>query len=550
MRSALGLFLCGAAACYTGVDHDPASLGSVGSGDAGENGSEEGGGESGDPADPAEVPTFATRSGLRRLSVTEYDNAVRDLVGDDARAGATYLPEDALTPFDNDYRTQEPSEALVLAAEKLAIDAAQRLLADPQRLDALVGCDAIDPECLRAFVVQIGRRAFRRPLEPVEVDAFASLHALGVEAGDGRVGAAAVVRAMLQDPNFLYRVEIGDPIDGAPGLVALNDWEIATRLSFFLWGTIPDDGLLDLAAEDGLSSADNVRAQAEAMLDDPRARETVARFHAMWLGYARFEGDGLLGAMRQESDALVQRVVFDEPQSWLSLLASTETFVTPELAEHYGLPEPDSPAGGWVEYGESGRGGILSHGTVLGLGAKFGDTSPTVRGVQLRARLFCMTVEIDPNLEVNVDDPPGVDQDACKWDRYAAHREVGVCAGCHKLVDDIGFGLENYDATGAFRSHDVGMPECEIAGDGEVVGVGAFNGPGELGRLLADVPAVQACAVRQLHRFVTGRSEPDDLDDAFLDELTAEQEQVELRALMVEIAASDAFRFRVVQEEE
>jgi hypothetical protein len=556
MRSALVFIICAATACYTGLDRDGASPlpgaddgGYDGAADGGDTGAETGG----DPGE-AEVPTLATHAGLRRLTVGEYDNALRDLLGDDARPGAEFLPEDALTPFDNDYMLQAPSEAFVLAAEKLATEAADRLLADPARLDALLGCTptgADDAACLREFVTAIGRRAFRRPLRPDEIDGFATLLELGVEADDFRVAAAAVVRAMLQDPNFLYRVEIGEPIEDAPEIVALDDWEVATRLSFFLWGTIPDDELLDLAQAEGLSTADDVRAQAEAMLADPRARESVDRFHALWLGYARFGGAGLGADMRVESSALVERVVFETQEPWLSLLTSTQTFVTPALAEHYGLPEP-ATAGGWVDYGESGRGGILSHGTVLALGAKFDDTSPTIRGLQLRERLFCQTIEVPEDLDVNTDDPPGVDPNDCKWERYAAHREVGACAGCHLLLDGVGFGLENYDASGAFRTTDPGKPECTIAGDGELAGVGTFNGPGELGRLLAEQSAVRDCAVRQLHRFVTGRSEPDELDEAFLDALDEEREQegeeLDLRTLMVDMAASEAFRFRVLEE--
>ena len=553
MRSVLAFIVLGATGCYSGVhDHEGGPGGAPGADDAGaDDGGDDGADAQG--ADRVEFPTLATHGGLRRLTVAEYDNALADLVGDTSSPAAEFLPEDALSPFDNDYLLQAPSEALVLGVEKLAIEAAERLLADPDRLDALVGCPPaeMDVDCFREFVARFGRRAFRRTLEAEEVDAFASLHALGVDAGDGRVAAAAVVRAMLQDPNFLYRVEIGEPVDGLPGTVKLGDFEIATRLSFFLWGTIPDDELLDLAQDDGLSTAAAVRERASDMVADPRARAAVARFHALWLGYSRLGSEGLAADMGRESDALVERVVFDDEMPWLSLFESTQTFVTPQLAVHYGLPVPDDPQGGWVDYGADGRGGILSHATLLALGAKFDDTSPTVRGLQLRERLFCETIEVPPDLPVNTDDPPGVDPDACKWDRYAAHREAGACAGCHALLDGLGFGLENYDSSGVFRTHDVGKPECEISGDGEVTGVGTFNGPAELGRLLVDVPAVETCAVRQLYRFAAGRTEPDDLDLAFLAALRSEvsDQAPHLQDLMVRIAASEAFRFRVIEEE-
>jgi hypothetical protein len=550
MRRGLAIIVGCVTGCYRGLD--PASDGATAPASGTADDGDEGSSESGSP-DDTESPTTATHAGLRRLTVVEYDNALRDLLGDDSRPASEFLPEDALRPFDNDYELQAPSEALVLGAEKLATDAANRLLADPGRLEALAGCAPAgvgDDECLRELIVRLGRKAFRRPLDVEELEALASVATLGVEADSWHVAAAAVVRVLLQDPNFLYRVEIGEPTDD-PAIVELDDWEIATRLSFFLWSSIPDDALLDLAEAGELSTQDDVRAQAEAMLLDPRARQGIARFHALWLGYSRLGGEGLAADMGVESSALVERVVFDDDAQWLSLLTSTETFVTPELAAHYGLPAPEAGLADWVDYGTSGRGGVLSHGSVLALGAKFADTSPTVRGVELRKRLFCQIVELPPDLEVNTDDPPGVDPAACKWDRYAAHREAGACAGCHALIDGIGFGLENYDASGAFRTHDDGKPECEIAGEGEIVGAGPFQGPAELGAVLAELPEVRTCAVEQLYRFVAGRSEPDELDREFLATLATAYEgrELHLTELMVDIAASDAFRFRVIEGE-
>ena len=552
MKRTLTFLLCGAAGCYNGLETDaeplpPAAEPDASGGDAGDSS-----GDDGEDVDDADLPTLVTRSGLRRLTVAEYDRALRDLIDDDSRPGAEFMPEDALLPFDNDYAEQSPSDTLVLAVEKLAIEAADRLLADSARLDALLGCDPSADGCLIDFIRDFGRRAFRRPLTDEEVAEFGTLSVLGAEAGDARVTAAAIVRTMLQDPNFIYRVEIGKPVEGTDDIVALSDWEMASRLSFFLWGTTPDDALLDVAADGGLSKASNVRDEAKRMVDDPRAREAVNRFHALWLGYSRFAIGGLAEDMTDESDALVQRVVFDDDAPWLSLLTSTTTFITPTLAEHYGLPEPDGPQG-WVDYGESGRGGILSHGTVLALGAKFDDTSPTVRGLQLRERLFCDVVEVPEDLEVDTDNPPGNgDPDACKWESYADHRNVALCAGCHAMLDGIGFGLENYDATGAFRLHDVGRPECDISGDGDMPGVGTFNGPGELGQLIAEQGQVRDCAVQQLVRYVSGRSELDELDEAFVDDLAERigDEPLHLRDLMVDIAASDAFRFRTLAEGE
>ncbi len=554
MRIALPLVVCALPACYSGVGlpsqgDDGAASAASSPGGSGDDGASDGGGDT-----STETPAAATHGGLRRLSVGEYDNAVRDLIGDASRPGAVFLPGDALTPFDNEYAQQTPSEALVAAAEKVAIEAGQRLLGEPAKLEELAGCvptGVEDADCLRGLITRLGRKAFRRPLTAEEVDEYASLLAKGVEAESWHVAAAAVVRGMLQDPNFLYRVEIGEPVPGNPEIVALTDWEIATRLSFFLWRTIPDDALLDLAEDGKLSNEDDVRAAATQMLLDERSREGMEQFHSLWLGFAGGGTEGIRADMVAETNALVRRVVFEEEASWLSLFTSTETFLTPALAEHYGLPAPEGDMPGWVEYGESGRGGLLSHGAVLAWGAKFGDTSPTTRGKEIRERLFCQPIPPPPPGQ-NTDDPPGGDEpDGCKIDHYAKYREGG-CGSCHSLMDGIGFGLENYGADGTWRANDVGKPECEITGDGEVAGVGAFNGPAGLGDLMLSNDGVRACALKQLYRYVSGRAEPDELDAPFLQRLSEMHngDELNLRALMLDIASSDEMRFRVLGEGE
>ncbi len=556
MRRGLYLVICAATGCYTGVrapqqDSDDSPTAGSDSSDSGSSG------DSGDAEGEVdeEAPLFATHGGLRRLTVAEFDNALRDLLLDDSRPGAEFLPADAMAPFDNDYVGQSPSETLIVGVEKLASEAAERLLADTTRLASLRPCTPTGPDdaaCLREFAGALGRRAFRRPLTALELDGYESLIDFGADGDDWNLAATAVVRAMLQDPNFLYRVEVGEPVDGADDLVKLTDWEMATRLSFMLWGTIPDDALLDAARDGALSTAEQVRDAAELMLADEKAKDTIERFHSMWLGYAGMGNSGLSADMLAESRALIDQVIFEDESPWLSLLTADETFVTPALAEHYGLPAPADPAGGWVPYGDSGRGGILSQGTVLSLGAKFNDTSPTVRGAELRTRLFCQNVELPEGLKVNVDDPPGVDPDACKIERYAAHREPGVCAGCHALTDGLGFGLENYDATGAFRTTDPGKPQCVISGDGDVAEASKFNGPAELGEILVDLPSIKVCAVEQLYRYSSGRAELDSLDTDYLDAVveTYPDQDIRLTDIIIEFAASDAFRFRVVGEEE
>jgi hypothetical protein len=507
----------------------------------------------GDP----EPPGLVARSGLRRLTVDEYDNTLRDLLGDASRPGSTLLPADPYIPFDNDYTFQEPSGALVEGLERLAMSAAERLLDDPARRDAVVGCipaSLHDIDCFREFVTRFGRLAFRRPLEPSEIERYVALHAFGVERGDFHAGVGAVVQAMLQDPKFMYRVEVGNPVPGVPGTFRLNDYEIATRLSYFLWGSAPDEALLDTAEAGGLSTAAGIRPIARQMLEDPRAIDRIDRFHALWLGYEAMPFGGTIAdAMRVETKALIERVVFAERQPWEAIFTAEETFVADSLAQHYGLPLPGSADPVWTSYGDSGRRGVLSHGTFLSNGGKFGDTSPTQRGLVIRRNLLCQTLP-EPPPGVDPDDAPGLDEGAaCKWDRYAAHREDPGCVACHAMVDPIGFGLENYDELGRFRTHDEGAPDCPISGDGAIIEFGDFNGPEQLAELVTTSAfhIVTSCMIEQLYRFLIGRSDLAADDHAFLQDFSSRytDEVFYFDDLLLEIVSSDVFRFRREDQE-
>ncbi|HVR62954.1 MAG TPA: DUF1588 domain-containing protein [Polyangia bacterium] len=520
-----------------------------------------GGGVAGTGGMTGTTGSFTGPTGLHRLSRLEYDATVRDLLGDTTRPGFARLPEDVHDPFDNDYTTQLVSGALIDTVETLATDISARALADPARRDALVGCKpaaAGDKACMDSFVRAFGRRAFRRPLEPAEITAYVGLQSFAVEANDFYAGVDLVVRAMLQDPSFLYRVEIGTPVSGQPGLFKLDDYEIGARLSYFLWGTTPSDALLDMAAAGALSTPEGRRAAAGTLLADARGAERVRTFHAFWLGYEQLPVEAAVGDMlRAETDALVTRVVFEKKADYASIFSWPETLLTDALAAHYGLPAPGSTAGVWTPYSTSGpaiRRGILSHGAVLATGAKFDDTSPTLRGVFVRNRLLCQVVPPPPP-NVMVDQPPVSTASRCKYDRYAAHR-AGACAGCHNLTDGIGFGLENFDRLGVYRATDKDAPECAIKGDGQIVGStagptgdGRFNGPAGLGDLLVSSGGLEGCVVTQLFRLAHGRRETPD-DGAGIAALTTgfKQNGRAFDQLMIDLVADPAFVHRRLEQ--
>ncbi|WP_053237523.1 DUF1592 domain-containing protein [Sandaracinus amylolyticus] len=508
------------------------------------------------PPGPGATSTVASVSGARRLSQAELDRTLFDLLGDDTRPARRLLAEDEYAPYDNDYTLQRASRALIESLEALAEDVGTRAVANPAVMARIVPCTPAsdgDEACFRAFVASFVGQALRRPPSDDDVDRYLPLLAFATEDNpyvdnDFSTAVDLVIRAVIQDPEFLYRIEVGERTDDA-GVFTLGDHEIATRMAYLLWGTTPDATLLADAAAGRLRTGEGRRAIAERMMEDERAREQVRRFHAMWLGYRSIPHSAeRVAQFDRETSALIDRVVFDEARAYTDLFASDETFVDAALATHYGLPAPSDPAGAWVRYPEgSGRAGILAHGSVLAAFSKFTDTSPTQRGIFVRTRLMCDAVAPPPPT-VDVDQPPGGDGgDAlCKSERYAAHSDMSSsCGACHAQFDPIGFGLERFDISGRVREHDEGRPECAIDGVGELPGVGAFSGPAELGAMLIAEGEIDDCVVRQVWEFAVGR-------DAMTSERAAIDATVarfrengrSMRGLLIDLVASERFALR------
>lgn len=447
-----------------------------------------------------------TRVAVRRLSRVELERSLHRLFGADLPVETSVLPADTLTPFDNDILEQSPSMLLVESLETIARSAATWITATPERMSRIVPCKPAAPDdaaCFGRFVDQLGVRVLRRPLDAEDRAGLVDLVSYGKSTGDFGEGVRMVVRVLLLHPEFVYRVEVGVSKEGRT--LRLSPYELASRLSFLLQGTTPDDALLESAKSGALDTDDGVQKTVTALLASPEAREQTRRFHAFWLGYAALESTPLHKKLRAETDALVDRAT--EPgRDFHYLLLADETYVDDELANHYGLPAPGAFA--WVKYGGAPRVGILSQGAFAAAGAKFGDTSPTRRGKFIRERLLCEPIALPPpDVTVDVDQPPvGKTPGACKTARYAEHRSNAVCAGCHARVDPIGFGLENFDKDGKYRTHDEDHPECPIDGVGELNKGQSFTGAKGLAPLLASSPQFVACFSEHFVRFAVGRS--------------------------------------------
>lgn len=543
LATCLGL---GASACYDG----PGGDGGDATGSTGADGDASGSG--GEPEPPPQDVDLVLEGQSRRMSQAELDNTLGDLLGDLTRPAALFLSEDEHTPFDNDYTLQLVSRSYVESMELLSIDVANRLIASPERRALVVPCTPSGPgdeACFRQFIESFGRLALRRPLDPAEVDAYVTLQSFATEDNpavdnDFYTAVALVVSAIIQDPEFLYRLEVGTPTT-EPGVFKLDDHELAARVSYLLWGSTPDDALLTDADDGRLQDPLERIAVAERMLGDARAQDQLHRWHAMWLGYRGIpHGPELVAAFDRETTALIDRVVFDDRAAYTELFTSTQTWIDDTLAAHYGFTPP-AGGEGWVDY-PADRAGILSHGSVLAAFSKFTDTSPTQRGILIAERLQCDPIP-QPPPEVDSDNPPGNPDDptACKEDRYAAHREIASCAGCHGLMDPIGLGLESYDIGGVFRTTDLGKPECVISGQGELPGVGEFSGPAELADRLIESGKLERCVAQHYLSYVAGRELGGD-EAAAIDalHLAFSEQGYDFRQMMIDYVASEAFGYR------
>jgi hypothetical protein len=465
------------------------------------------------------------------------------------------LPTDSFTPFDNSPSYQSPSAALIQGLGVVAEAAAAKALATAELRASTVGCtpaSAGDEACFRSFVSSLGRRAMRRPLSEAEVTGFVQRFLpFAQQSNDFYVAAGLAIRTLLQTMEFVYRTEIGSPVQGQADLVALTDWELGARLSYLLWGETPDNALLGAIEQGTLSTAGGLRTEALRLLGDPRGIARVQRFHAMWLNYERLPHSAALSAaFRTETDALVRRVVFDNGAAWSQLFTSTDSYINEELAQLYSMPAPQGGGFAWTPYPDATRRGLLSQGSLLSNGAKGADTSPTRRGKFILEQLLCSPVPPPPP-GIDTDEPPAaVGGTNCKTERYREHSVNPDCAGCHSIMDPVGFGLENFDLSGRFRATEDGKPECAISGQGQLPGAGAFTGPAELSQLLTTSDKLGQCLAQRLYEFAVQRpSLPGAPDAAPIQSLAAHltSAQLSLREAMLAWLDSGAFRYRRIE---
>ncbi len=497
------------------------------------------------------------KSPIRRMTRFEYNNTVRDLLGDDTEPATSFVPEEEALGFDNQAAalgvTQILAEQYMVASEKIAIRAVENLA-------TLLPCSPKAGEekaCASKFIETFGRRAYRRPLDSDEVSRLLAVYEWGfAEVGFTR-GIELVLQSILQSPHFLYRVEFGmpDPVQG--DIVALSPHEIASRLSYMLWSTMPDDELFVAADEGRLGTAEEIQIQALRMLEDPRARQAVANFNVQWLGLSHMESmkkdvatypkydEGLRSLWREETVGFLDDVIFDGAGDVATMFTATHSVMNADLAAFYGIPSgPQGEVFERVELDPSRAAGILTQGSILAVTGKPNQSSPVHRGKFVRERLLCQTLPPPPNNVVAT--PPDLSPDLTTRERYSEHSTNPACSGCHIKMDPIGFGFEHYDGIGSWRDDENGLP---IDDAGHIVDTrnidGSFEGVVDLGKKLAESEEVRQCVATQWFRYGYGRAEGAD-DYCSMQKLqqTFAIDGFNVKKLLVALTQTDAFRYR------
>ncbi len=472
---------------------------------------------------------------VRRVTRLEYDNTVSDLLGTPTTIAKQFPTEEVQLGFDNNAAalsvSPELAEQYLDAAETLAKAAVTNNLAKLVPCDSKVtGVDA----CGAQFIAAFGQRAYRRPLAAADTTLLTSVFNAG-KATDFATGVRLVIETVLQSPQFLYRVEFGraptaaDPTvpvtdNSAPSptpVVPLDDWEMASRLSYLLWASMPDDQLLAAAAAGKLSSATDIQTQAQRMLGDAKAHARVTDFHDQWLNVgavASLEKDAtvfpafttaIAGLMQQETELFLDDVVWKENGTLSTFFTAPYTFVNGPLAKYYGISGVTGDAFVKTPLDITQRAGLLTQGAILSKQAKLNQTSPVLRGKFVREQILCQPLPPPPaNISIKA---PELSSTLTTRERFTQHSVAPACATCHHLMDPIGLGFETFDGAGAYRTTENGQA-VDVSGqvnqaDSELQG--PFNGVVDLETKLGGSSTVQQCVSTQWFRYAYGRAETD-----------------------------------------
>jgi len=504
--------------------------------------------------DTAGIEIEPAPGGIRKLIQREYVASIELLLGPEAAAVAD-------PPADQPQEGFDAVGASILSLDITAVEqyetsaraVADAAVANKSTLASHVPCVSGSPDasCYDEVAAVLGRLAYRRPLQQVEIDTLVAVALDGQEFGEGDFdsGLKYMLSVMLQTPSFLYVVEVGEPLEDL-GFRKLTQLELVTRMSFFLLGRTPAPALLDKAEAGELATTAQIRAEAEAMVGSTGARQAMNGFFDEYLRLRNLPttskdaelfplyNETLAESMRQESLLLVNEVLWEDDLPYQELFTADYTFVNDALAELYGIA---SPGGNFARVqwpAAQNRAGYLSQASFLTYQSGSLRNSPTKRGRFVQQSVLCNEIpppppDVNPSL-------PEIPPDATLREILDQHKDQEGCT-CHQSTDPIGFAFENYDAIGAFRTTENGQP---IDASGNVDGLGQWQNAAEFAAVLAEDPRLSTCLVQNLIRGQIGHKETSGETDAILALDTAFVEAgYRVRDLLVEFPLSPLFRY-------
>ncbi|MEA2700305.1 MAG: hypothetical protein QOI66_4576 [Myxococcales bacterium] len=532
--------------------------GAIGGGGTGLGGMGVGGAGPGNKAtDPGTVP-------MHRLNLAEYDNTMRDLLGlapADAHPSVkfNFPPDDRGTDFDNIAAVLTVAAQHINTYNTAVSSLVPAALANPTQRALLTTCDLATggAACARTSLAAFLPRAWRRPVTDAEVGNLMALVMLAPAQNDPvETGFALAVQAALLSPNFLFRPEF-DPAPDSLTPHAITDYELASRLSYFVWSSMPDDQLFSAAKIGNLHEPATMATQVTRMLADPKARALIDNFAGQWLLIRNIDSvtpdsmlfpnfnSALRASMKSETQMLFQQVAFNNLPAD-QLISAQFTYLTDPLAQFYGLPAVGSTQPTKVDLAASAhRRGLLSQGLLLTVNSHANITSPVLRGKFVLTNLLCENVPPPPD-KVNTNlapDPTGM---LTLRQVLEGHVSNATCAACHSLMDPIGFGLENYSAIGAYRTMDGSLP---IDATGTLHGQ-KFNGESEMAQIIASDPEFSACLANKLFTYALGRTpdltSPNSMDAPALAAMTDQFKKggLQFGQLLTSIVSSPSFLSR------
>jgi mono/diheme cytochrome c family protein len=496
---------------------------------------------------------------LRRLNRVEYNNTIRDLLGVKFEPAEDFPADDVGYGFDNigDVLSLPPllMEKYMAAAEKIVTMA----LAAPQirkRIYIVQPTDKNKDECARKILDNFARKAYRRAVRPEEVERLITRFVKEAEAqGDSfDKGIELALEAILTSPHFLFRVERDNWTRRGDGTNPVNEYELASRLSYFLWSSMPDDELLTLAQQGELRKNANLEAQVRRMLRDGKSGALVENFAGQWLQLRNLRNmtpdpgqfptfdESLRSAMLQETEQFFAAIM-NEDRSVLEFLDADFTFLNERLAKHYGIAGVKGEQFRRVKLSGVPRGGVLTQASILTLTSNPTRTSPVKRGKWILENILGTPPPPPPPGAGELSEDKKVVLSGTLRQRMEQHRANPNCAVCHQRLDPLGFGFENFDAIGAWRERDGKFP---IDSSGTLPSGQSFKGPVELKAILKkQQDAFGRCLAEKMLTYAVGRGlEP--YDRCVVDQIAAElaRNQYKFSSLVSEIVRSDPFQKR------